>query len=168
LIPGRVSLMDIKPTILSLLNIDYSKLSGHSLVDYLSGKETSVPSGEDFFTESDFSPQAVRSVHPETRKVLFEGIDLFEIDPKTTRLSVKKSMANMIISSKQFADFKGPWVLGLYPQNNQRMMPILVNLETGFWTNDLQTHFAQHSPAEHMLQALKEFYGSDLTQVING
>jgi arylsulfatase A-like enzyme len=167
-IPGRVSLMDIKPTILSVLNVKYSNLSGKSLVDFLSGKKKNVPSSNDFFTESDFSPQSVRSVHPETRKVLFEGIDLFEIDPKTARLSVKKSMGDLIVSSKQFADFNGPWVLALYPQNKQRMMPILLNLETGFWTNDLSTDFAKHSPANHMLRSMKNFFGNDLTQIVNG
>jgi arylsulfatase A-like enzyme len=168
-IPGRVSLMDIQPTILNLLGIEPPhQFSGKSLIDYLSGRKNSVLSDEDFFTESDFSPQSVRSVHPETRKVLFEGVDLFEINPKMARLSVKKSMADMIISSKQFADFKGPWVLALYPQNKQNMMPILVNLETGFWTNDLRTAFAKHSPADHMLKALKDFYGSNVTKVVNG
>lgn len=168
IIPGRVSLMDIKPTILSILGIQATQYSGKSLVEYLAGKKTIVSSNENFFTESDFSPQAVRSVHPETRKVLFEGIDFFEINPKTTRLSVKKSMADMIISSKQFADFNGPWVLALYPQNKQTMMPILVNLESGLWTNDLQTTFAKKSPAKAMLRSMKRFFGNDITDVVNG
>lgn len=167
-ISGRVSLLDIKPTLLNLLGIDYTGLNGKSLRDYLFGKKNSVPSDDDFFTETDFSTQAVRTVHPETRKVLFEGIDLFEINPKTARVSVKKSMGDLIISSKQFADFKGPWVLALYPQNKQTMMPILVNLETGFWTNDLSTEFASHSPADGMLHALKKFYGSEVTTVVSG
>jgi hypothetical protein len=165
MIPGHVSLLDIKPTILSLLGISAPQGSGKSLVDYLNGKKSSVSFEGDFFTESDFSPQAVRSVHPEARKVLFQGIDFFEINPKTTRLSVKKSMLDMIISSKQYADFNGSWVLALYPQNNHVMTPILVNLETGFWTNDLKTQFAKNSPAEHMLKAMKVFYGNDITKV---
>lgn len=162
-IPGRVSLLDIKPTLLQTLGIPSSNLpAGKSLVNYLAGKKSLVPSQGDFFTESDFSPQAVRSVHPETRKVLFEGINFFEINPITTKLGIKKSMANLIISSKQFADFNGPWVLAMYPQNNKKMIRILVNLDTGFWTDDLNTDFAKHSPVNHMAIALQKFYGKDL------
>lgn len=164
IVSGRVSLLDIKPTLLDQLGIHSSILpEGKSLVSYLSAQKNSVPSQEDFFTESDFSPQAVRSVHPETRKVLFQGINFFEINPITTKLGIKKSMANLIISSKQFADFNGPWVLAMYPQNNKNMTPILVNLDTGFWTNDLNTDFAKHSPVNHMMMALKKFFGKDIT-----
>ena len=125
-------------------------------------------SHQDFFIESDFSPEAVRSIHPETRKVLFEGIDFFEINPLTTRLTVRKSMASLILSSKQYADFYGEWVLALYPQNKKTMMPILVNLETGQWTNDLRLSFAKKAPVTHMINALKNFYGSDITSIKNG
>jgi hypothetical protein len=167
IVRGRVSLLDIKPTILSLLNIHVSnaRARGQILTDYIAGYKSNVPSMRDFFIESDFSPNAVRTVHPEARNVLFEGIDFFQINPATARLSVKKSMADMIISSKQFADFYGPWVLALYPQNKTRMTPILVNLETGQWTNDLHTVFAKQAPTEHMLYALRHFFGNDITHI---
>ena len=76
-------------------------------------------------------------------------------------------MYDLILSSKQYADFYGPWVLALYPQNKKAMMPILVNLETGEWTNDLRTPFAKKSPAVHMLKALQGFYGNEITSVEN-
>lgn len=74
-------------------------------------------------------------------------------------------MGELIVSSKQFADFYGPWVLALYPNSNKTMIPILVNLDTGFWTNDLRTQFAIQSPAHHMLGALRQFYGKDIQAV---
>lgn len=160
-IAGIVSLMDIKPTILDLLHIQYKKVSGKSLVELINGTKKTVPV-DDFFIESDFSPEAVRSVHPETRRLLFEGIDFFQINPETMRLTVKPSMANLIITSKQYADLYGSWILALYPQNKKPMTPILVNLLTGHWTDDLNTDFAKKSPAQHMLKALKNFYGSEL------
>ncbi len=166
IVPGIVSLMDIKPTILSLLQIKAAHTSGQSLVDLISGKKTKILR-KDYFIESDFSPQAVRSVYPETRKLLFEGIDFFEINSKTTRLTIKKTMADFIISSKQYADIHSPWILALYPKNKQHMTPILVNLETGFWTDDLTTPFAKNSPAQHMLVALKTFYGAEITKIDN-
>lgn len=164
MVSQRVSLLDIKPTILDFLRQrPSSKDDGTSLKKFVLGKEVARSSStHDFFMESDFSPQAVRTVHPETHALLFQGIDYFQIDPVTARICVKDSMAKLIISSKQYADIYGDWILALYPQNKKAMIPILVNLRNGQWTNDLHTSFAQSSPAEHMLQALKQFYGNDI------
>ncbi len=164
LVPGIVSLLDIKPTILTLLGLPLIETSGQSLAIVIkSGK--SLPQSGHIFLESDFSPEAVRTVYPETRKVLLDGVELFQIDPVTTRLYVKDEMNKMIISSKQYADVYGDWILALYPQNKQFYMPILVNLITGDWTNDLQSSFAHRSPAALMLKKLKAFYGNEINQV---
>ncbi|HSW93678.1 MAG TPA: sulfatase-like hydrolase/transferase [Gammaproteobacteria bacterium] len=168
IIPGIVSLMDIKPTLLTFLNLPLGRGNGNPLEDYIFGDKNAVDTQEDFFTESDFSPEAVRSIYPDERKVLFEGIDYFRIDPKTTRIVVKDNMMRMILSSKQFADYYGQWVLALYPQNNKVMMPVLVNLKTGYWTMDLNSEFAKDSPAHRMLRAMEIFFGSDITTVEAG
>lgn len=163
-VPGIVSLMDIKPTLLNMINVPYPPVSGHSLQSVILGQSKTVPAYTHYFMESDFSPASIRTVHPETRQVLFEGIQFFEIDPLTTRLMVKKSMADLILSSKQFATIHGSWMLALYPQEHGMMMPILVNLKTGYWTNDLATPFAMHSPAKQMLSAMQTFYGKDISK----
>jgi arylsulfatase A-like enzyme len=168
LVPGIVTLLDIKPTLLNYLNIATHSQGGISLSDYIDGKKSTVLSTQDIFLESDFSPAAIHTAHPETRQLVFEGVDFFEINPVTTRLTVKKTMGQLIISSKQYADIYGSWILALYPQSMGGMMPILVNLNTGQWTNDLRTPFALKSPANHMLQALKTFYGhQEITLVQN-
>lgn len=166
-IPGRVSLLDIKPTILALLKLPSKNNSGVSRLDNILNNRADAVSNDDFFVESDFSPQSVISAHPEVRDVLFEGINYFQVDADTTHLYVKDSMLKLIISSKQYADFYGEWVLALYPQNSSSMMPILLNLRSGQWTNDLRTPFALQSPAQHMLQALQTFYGDELKKVMN-
>ncbi len=165
IIPGRVSLLDIKPTLLTFLHLPDQYRDGKSLLDYISGKQRAIPLQPDFFTETDFTPEAVRSVNPETRKVLLEGIQYIQINPITTRLTIKPTMEKLILSSKQYADFYGSWVLALYPQNKQWMMPVLVNLKSGQWTTDLRTSFAKQAPTRHMLEALKHFYGNDVTHV---
>jgi hypothetical protein len=167
LVKGMVSLLDVEPTILNLLGLSWGKNDGFSLAAYITGKNSVGSRRQDFIVESDFSPVAVRSVHPETRDVLFSGIDYFKIDPVTTRITVKKEMLNLIISSKQYADYSGEWVLALYPQVGAKMMPILVNRTTGQWTNDLRIDFARHSPAMRMLRVLKDFYGSEIRKVEN-
>lgn len=161
-VTNNVSLLNIKPTLLNFLKLPFD---GNSLLQLIDSFHTNVSTHavSHFFMESDFSPQAVRTVHPETHQLLFEGIEYFQIDPKTARVNVKKSMADLIISSKQYADLYGKWILALYPQNATEMMPILVNLETGEWTNDLKIPFAQKSPALSMLKALQDFYGKEIT-----
>lgn len=162
-IPGRVSLLDIKPTLLNLLNLPNQSLDGKSLLPVILSQTATIPTQSDFFIETDFTPEAIRTVNPETRKILFEGIDYIQINPITTRLSIRPSMVHLILSSKQYADFYGSWVLALYPQNKEWMMPVLVNLESGYWTTDFNTAFAKQAPVQHMLQALKNFYGHDIT-----
>ncbi len=164
-VKGYASLLDIKPTVLSLLNLPLQQLDGMSLQAQLLGSESEIHSRGDLFTESDFSPIAIRTVHPETRDVVLSGLNYFNIDQKSARVVVKDAMEKLIISSKQFADFYGDWALALYPQKNNTMTPILLNLRNGRWTNNLQLSFAQHSPAQHMLAALQRFYGSDLKPV---
>jgi arylsulfatase A-like enzyme len=167
-IPGRVSLMDIKPTLLDLTHHPLlQEDDGRSLKEFIAGNKSVVVANTDFFTESDFSPAAIHTTHPETRKLLFDGIDYFQIDPVTTRLTVRKSMEDMINASKQFAIYRDKWVLAVYPQNKKLMLPVLVNLYTGEWTDDLRTPFAKSSPAAQMLQSLRAFYGKEITKIKN-
>jgi len=117
------------------------------------------------FVESDYTPEAIRTVYPETRKVLLEGIQLFQINPENARLTVKDKMGDMIIRSKQVADIYDNWMLALYPQDTKSYTSILINLKTGQWTNDMRSQFAQKSPANNMLAELKKFYGKDLHDI---
>ena len=158
IISGIVSLLDIKPTLLSFLKIKATSGDGDSLLDTIEGKKALISKQKKLFLESDFSPQSVRTVHPETRDVLFEGIDFYQIDPLTTHLTVKKTMGELIISSKQYAYIYGEWMLAIYPQANGAMVPILVNLKSGLWTNDLETEFARKSSVRLMQAALTQFY----------
>jgi arylsulfatase A-like enzyme len=157
-----VLLLNIKPTLLDF--ISHQKNNG-SLLPIILGTSFSRLQPDFFFFESDFSPEAVRSVHPETRNLVFEGIEFFEIDPLTTRISIKGSMGKLIISSKQYAAVNEDWVLALYPRADKKMIPVLVNLQSGKWTLDLNSTFAQSSPHKNMLIALKKFYGNEIGQL---
>lgn len=164
-VPGVVSLLDIKPTILSMLKFPSAQTSGISLAqEVMHPGLLSVPERH-IFLESDFSPESIRTVYPETRKVILEGVELFRIDPVSARLVVKDNMESMIIRSKQYADIYKNWMLALYPQDDKYRMPVLINLFTGEWTNDLNSELALHSPARTMLAKLKAFYGNEIGKV---
>jgi arylsulfatase A-like enzyme len=165
---GVVSLVDVQPTILQLLGlngVNTPAKGSESLAPRILGQRRGVSLLRHVFIESDFSPESIRTVYPETRKVLLDGIELFQINPSTLRLTVKDNMAQMIIHSKQYADIYDDWMLALYPQNQRTRMPILINLVSGQWTNDLHSPFAQQSPAAYMLEALKAFYGPEIDNI---
>ncbi len=158
-------LLDIKPTILDFLKIS-DKNSGQSLRALIVGKKSRLgQQSRNIFLESDFSPEAIRSVHPETRNLILEGVELFKIDPQTTHIYVQASMGKLILSSKQYALVNEDWVLALYPQEQGKMIPVLVQRSTGKWTTDLNLPFAQNSPLKRMLASLKSFYGAELKQL---
>ena len=163
-VAGVVPLVDIKPTVLSLAGIHTSPDTS-VLAAIIRGEATSVPR-QHVFIESDFSPESIRTVYPETRQVMLEGVQLFEVDAKTARLTLKDSMNKMIIHSKQYADIYGEWMLALYPQSNAARTPILINLKSGKWTNDIRSTFARQAPTQLMLTQLKHFYGDELNTVI--
>jgi len=164
-IPGVVSLIDIKPTLLQYLQLPSPNSSGISLLKWIQGIETANLNTRHIFLESDFSPAAIRTVYPEVRKVMLEGIDIFEINPLTTRLTIKDEMTTKIIASKQYADIYGEWMLALYPKEQHKRTAILINLNSGQWTDDLQNKFAKDSPAQLMLAQLRVFYGDEIVDV---
>lgn len=164
---GVVSLIDIKPTLLDILRLPQQAVSGLSLMAVMHESHGEEKRGQSrhIFLESDYTPESIRTVYPETRKVILEGVRLYQVDPISTRLTVKPNMGEMIINSKQYADIYGEWMLALYPMEENVRIPILINLTSGKWTNDLQTSFARQSPAVEMLQALKDFYGEEIKTI---
>lgn len=166
IVPQPVSLLDIKPTLLALIGSQFTSDTGVSLLSLIKSKNLPPMTTRHIFLESDFSPKAVRTIYPQVREVLLEGIHLFEVNPKTLRLNIKPNMEEMIIQSKQYADVYGDWVLAFYPQTNETMMPILVHLPTGKWTNDLHSSFAKQSPVQLMLTQMLSHYKKEIKYVL--
>ncbi len=154
-INGLISLLAIKPTILGLLGISSSS---DALTQLMQGKQTVYHTKQPIFLESDYTPEAIRTVYPEVRKVVLEGVQLFRVDPITTRLTVRPGMGEMIVHSKQLAIMKGDWMLALYPQNKQNSIPVLINLKNGLWTTDMQSLFAKKASAQVLMKQLQQFY----------
>jgi hypothetical protein len=151
-ISSVVSLIDIKPTLLDLVGI--KSTGGQSLAAAISGRKLS---SRHILMESDYSPESIRTIHPDVSKAMLQGAHLFQIDPVTTRLHLKPVMLRKIMESKQYADIFGSWMLAIYPQPDRTYQPILINLETGRWTNDLASEFANKSPAKLMYRQVKMY-----------
>ena len=104
-----ISLLSIKPTLLDLLGNQKTRSfmpRPRSLAPFIFGQSV-VSAPEHFFFESDFTPDAVKTIYPNLHDVVLEGIELFDIDPITTHLFVKDKMNKMIIQSKQYGDLYG-------------------------------------------------------------
>jgi hypothetical protein len=134
---------------------------GESLLPVIAGTVKYLPPRH-LFIESDFSTESMRTVYPSVEEVVLEGVEALEVNPVTTRLTLRPNMLKMIIRSKQYADIYDHWMLALYPQDNKKRMPILVDMQTGEWTDDLQSPFAKNSPVILMQQQLKLFYGDEI------
>ena len=157
-----VSLLDIQPTILDLLKIKPPQINTtqRSLTPYFNhfSQHADQQLNKRYIViESDFTPEAIRTVYPEMQDVILEGIQLFQIDPFTTRLTVTEKMNKKIIASKQFAALNDHWILAMYPQNTHQKIFILVNRQSGQWTDNLQSNFAKTAPVVSMLAELKKF-----------
>lgn len=156
-----VNLIDIKPTLLNLLGLDDKKSSGISLASYLYEPKLNSPASRPLFSESGFSPDAIMAKRATVKSIIELGLQYYRLDPKTGRVIVKDDMGQTIIKSKQYAIMYDQWLLALYPMPDAAI-PILVNLTTKQWTDQLSTQFAKQSPAENLLKQLRDFYGDEI------
>lgn len=153
-----VSLIDIKPTLFDLLKIDDKQSSGISLAPYLKHEAAAPPKTRPLFFETGFSPDIMLSKKMTMQNLLDLGVRYYKIDPKTGVLSFRQDMTPLIIANKQRAVGYGPWLLALYPNG----IRVLVNHETGQWTDDLNSQLALKSPLTTMQAALKKQYGDEI------
>ena len=155
------SLVDIKPTILKLLNYKDNKSDGISLASYIEGKNISEKPRM-IFVENGLSPNAINDNKISVQNVVLGGIDMFYVNPKNNELNMKKTAEQKLLHTKERAVFYNDWVLAYYPINEYALDVVLVNRKTGEWTDDFDTNFAKHSPVKQMMVAIKKFYGKEL------
>ena len=162
----RASLLDIKPTLESLLQLPKTSNDGINLLPFL--LTTPSPLKRTLFFESDFTPQALQSVFPNVAEAVLEGINLFAVN-QSQRLEIKPAMEQLIYQSKQFAMVKDNRMLALYPLSPGKYLPIMLRLDNYQWSEGITSAFAKQNHAEQLLAELKKFYAQDLanSKIIN-
>jgi arylsulfatase A-like enzyme len=155
-----VSLIDIKPTILELLNLPASTTDGQSLLPYLQGKKD-TDTARLLFAETGFTPMTLLAKKMNVAIAITSIANMFNINPITSIITVKPESLKKIIKQKQRAVYYRNWVLALLPTNTQNL-PILINRNTQEWTDDLSTDFAQKSPANMLLLAMQKMYAKEM------
>lgn len=157
-----VSLIDIKPTIAALLNMPIKADNGISLAPYLFNDSLKPPATRALFMESGFAPDKIKTGKYTLDDLVDLAVTYYKINPKNGRVHIKDSKTAEILRNKQRAIIYGNWLLAVYPANGANI-PVLVNLESKQWTDDLHSSFAKDSPLKNMLVLFDEQYKNEMT-----
>jgi len=155
-----VSLIDIKPTLLAMLQIPDTTSTGISLAPYLQTPTTPPPAPRPIYMETGFIPPYLFLQTPKLSQLLDIGELYYHINPQG-RLEMKPQAKSIILKEKKRAVRYRNWLLANYPDGDHSIN-ILVNTKTHQWTDQLTSEFAKASPASRMLEDLRQFYGDEL------
>ncbi len=149
-----VSLVDIKPTLLSMLNITVQHGDGISLVPAFLGK--TLPQRY-IFTETGLNPQLKIYDKSALKNLADFGRKIYQINSKTDRLTLKSSIIKTLMPTKQYALINSDTILAFYPKTfksnlespshhgEMRMKPyikVIFDRRTKKWTDDPTSRFA--------------------------
>jgi hypothetical protein len=104
-IDAPVSLVDLAPTVADLLHIGSREtFDGQSLRPLLQAAGAGRPGFEDRvrFTESEYNPQGF-SLGNFTRSALAAAAQVYRLDPRTDRITIREDRVDWIMSTRQYA-----------------------------------------------------------------
>ena len=153
IINTRVGLIDIAPTIDTFIGRPARQhVDGIPLLKAIISNNQPLPERA-FIMESGMLPNQFLT----REKARLLGQQFFTIDPQNGQLHLRKNELSTLDALKLYAIIEGNWVLALYP-DDKGYIPIIMNLESEKWTDELTTDFARTSPAMNMLEQLHLFY----------
>lgn len=156
-ITTRVALIDLAPTILDFLHLNNKqKMDGVSLLQTILTSMHVLPS-RIFFIESGMFPNQLLS----KQKSIEIGARFYKVNPDSGELEIKPDKINTVNQQKIYGIISGDWILALYP-DKETYVPVIQNLTTGLWIDNLHSDFAKSTPANAMYQQMQQFYGKKL------
>lgn len=159
-IAQRVSLIDVKSTVLDLLGIE-SQDSGKSLKSMvLSGKVLSQD--RYFFIDTGFNPFAIQDLEHISASDVGTSLKYFEVLPDNGRLVIKSLLLSELIDQIQHAVVYKNWILASYPARHGKQVFVLVDMNTRQWTDDFSLPFAKKAPVSDLIREMKAFYGDEV------
>lgn len=159
-IKTAVSLVDITPTILDILQISSSKMDGKSLQPLFNHTASTIK--RPVFIETGLSQQLVALSHPKYMHGTLADLSKFYKLTSNARLYLNPIYLPDLVTNKQRAIIDGDWLLAYYPNALQPPTWILVNLITHQWTLDLQSTFAKTANVSQLKQQFMEFYHDEV------
>jgi hypothetical protein len=153
----RVALIDLAPTILAFLHLHApGKIDGISLLPSIMNPHTTLPQ-RTFYIESGMFPNQSLS----KEKTIEIGAEFYFVNAENSELEIKPDKLKYFDDQKLYGAISGDWVLALYP-DTKTYRPVIQNLVTGQWSDDLHSNFAKKTPADNLYQQMKQFYGKKL------
>jgi hypothetical protein len=115
-----------------------------------------------FYIESGMYPNQGFS----KEKAIELGRKIFIVNPHNKELELKSNALININEHKLYGIIKGNWILALYPDISS-YIPVIQNLHSGQWVDDLNSNFAQSTPAVELKEELIKFYGKQIVLPIS-
>ncbi len=150
------SLIDITPTILDYLHIASPLRDGVSLLPILQQAKSTIEQRPLFF-ETGLTTMGLLTASPNVDNILSDNINYYTTSKAQNTLVLKQEVIPQIIHGKQRAVLIWPWLLARYPNHNAAPSYILLNMETGAWTDQLNSSWAHTAPTKSLLDTLKAF-----------
>jgi hypothetical protein len=123
-----VSLEDLAPTVLDLLELDQDlSFDGQSLLPLVRNDEASAERTSERirFLETEFNPSGISPELIMTTSALTSAADKYEVDPITDRILVRREFVDEILSMRQYAAELNGRILATVPASDYREQHIL-------------------------------------------
>ena len=157
IINTRVALIDLAPTILAFLHLHIpDNMDGISLLPAILNPQQTLPQRTFFIASGMFPNQSLSK-----EKAIEIGEEFYNVNPVSDELEIKPDKLKFFDDQRLYGIISGDWVLALYP-DDKTYIPVIQNLVSGEWTDDLHSTFAKKTPADNLYQQLKQFYGTKL------
>ena len=131
-------------------------MDGISLLPTLLNPRYLLPS-RIFFIESGMFPNQLLS----KQKSMEIGQLFYNVNPVSGELEIKPDKMKTVNEQKLYGILSGDWMLALYP-DKKTYIPVIQNLSTGLWSDNLDSEFAKSTPVKPMYQQMQIFYGNQL------
>ena len=152
-----VALIDIAPTIADFFHLQLKdKADGISLLSTI---------------QHQAEPKKDRMIMMESGMLPNQNLDLdmmmhfanilYRVNPSSKLVEIKNQQFAYINTMKLYGMKYNEWLLALYPDDHA-YIPVLVNVNSGDWSDDPASAFVQSSPFAPMLRELRQFYKQDL------
>ena len=153
-IKRRVSLIDIAPTIHAFLHLpNITQFDGINLLPVILSSNIQ-PIIRAFIMQTAIILSVKLNKH-NIQNILMQSYDLKD---KPLRILIKHDLPNSAADQHSIGIIYKQWLLALYKKTAHNFFPILINLHTHQWTNDISSVLFQQAPSLSLLQQLQDFY----------
>ncbi|MGQ3891778.1 sulfatase-like hydrolase/transferase [Legionella sp. CNM-4043-24] len=152
-----VALIDIAPTVADYFQFQLKeKADGLSLLTSITQHRNPVQNRM-LMMESGLMPN--QNLKPE--QMVHYARLFYGINPVSKLIEIQDNRFAAINAMKLYGVKYNEWLLALYPDDSN-YIPVLVNLDSGAWSDDPDSDFMNSSPFPVMLSQLRQFYTRDL------